>query len=133
MTWIRDTVADFGRHIGIDSLELGPEESVQLTFASGSILAVEPTHRLDEDEILVYMGRPVGHQLAPLLRIAMTKAHVDHGGSMPIQVASRGTGPDAMLIALVRLPHRTFTPQALVHATDHLGRWLDEVSAGGSR
>ncbi len=133
MNWLKDTVSEFGRQVGITALDLGTHDSVQLTFASGTILAVEPVLRVEEEEVLVYLGRPVGHQIASLLRIAMTKAHMANGGTLPVQVLMRGSGPEAMLLALVRLPRRSFTPQALTQAVDYLGRWLDQVQTGRDR
>lgn len=133
MNWIQDTVSEFGRQVGIPLQDLGPQESVQLTFESGRVLAVESVRRLEDDEVLVYLGHPAGHQLAFLLRNALAKAHTDNGGAMPVQVLARGSGPQAMILALVRLQARSFTPQALTQAVDFLGRWLDEVEAGQGR
>jgi type III secretion system chaperone SycN len=129
-SWIHDTVADFGRQLGIDGLGLGSHGVTQLAFASGALLAVEPLERPQGNEVLVYLARPAGHQAAALLRVAWARATRIAGGGAPVQVALRGTGDEAMLIALQRLPERGFTPQALAQAVDHLSRWLDDVQAG---
>ncbi len=44
-----------------------------------------------------------------------------------MQLALRGSGPDAQLLAMVRLPERAFTAPALTQAVDYLNRWQDEV------
>ncbi|HZY20501.1 MAG TPA: hypothetical protein VFE82_18675 [Ramlibacter sp.] len=129
MTWVHDTLAEFGRQLGIDRLDFGRHGVAQLQLASGGLIAVEPARRGDQDEILVYLGRPVGHQAASVLRTALANAHFRHGGPMQVQVALRGEGPEAILLALVRLPERAFTPQALARAVDFLQRWLDEAGA----
>ena len=130
MSWIQDTVADFGRQLGMPQLNLGDHGVMQLVFASGGLLAVEPVQRGGQDEVLVYLGRPVGHQAPALVRVALAKAHLAKGGPWPVQTALRGNGPDAMLMALVRLPQRAFTQQVLSQAVDYLTRWLDDVQAG---
>lgn len=129
MSWTHDTVAEFGRQLGISQLDLGDHGVAQLAFANGGALAVEPVQRAGQDEVLVYMSRPVGHQAAAVLRHALSKAHFKNGGPWPVQVASRGNGADALVTALVRIPERGFTPQVLNQAVDYLTRWLDEVQA----
>lgn len=130
MAWIQDTLTDFGRQLGIDSLDFGPHGVAQLQLASGGFIAVEPVRRGQEDEVLVYLARPVGHQAVQAVGVALARTHWRNGGPLPVQVGLRGSGADTHLLALVRLPERTFTAQALGHAVDYLGRWLDDVQAG---
>ena len=129
MTWVHDTVAEFGRQLGIDNLGFDKHGLVQLQMHSGALLAVEPAQRGQTPEVLVYLIRPAGHMAANMLRKGLAKAHYSNGGSMPVQVVIRGGGPEAMLLALVRLPERAFTTQTLAQAVDYVGRWLDEVQA----
>lgn len=133
MAWIEDTLADFGRQLGIDGLDFGPYGVAQLQLASGSFIAVEPVRRGNEDEVLVYLGRVVGHQATQAVEVALARSHWRNGGPLAVQVGLRGAGAETFLLALVRLPERTFTAQALAHAVDYLGRWLDEVQAGKRR
>lgn len=130
MGWIEQTLADFGYQLGIEGLDFGPHGVAQLQLASGGFIAVEPVRRGQVDEVLVYLGRPVGHQAAPAVRLALSRSHWRQGGPLAVQVGLRGTGSEAHLLALVRLPERTFTAQSLAHAVDYLGRWLDDVQAG---
>lgn len=129
VAWVRDALAEFGRQLGIEQLSFGSHGVAQLVLQSGGLVAVEPVRRGDRDEVLIYLGRPVGHQAGALLQRALARAHWREGGPYPVQVALRGDGPDAMLLALVRLPERAFTGQSLAHAVDYLGRWLDEAAA----
>jgi type III secretion system chaperone SycN len=130
VTWIHDAIAEFGRKLGVQQLGLGSHGAAQLAFEDGGFLTVEPVQRGGKDEVLVYMGRLVGHQAALAARTALAKAHVASGGPFQVQVSLRGKGVDAVLIAAVRVPDRAFTPQALTHSVDYLSRWLDEVQAG---
>lgn len=129
MDWIRDTLQEFGRQIGMGQLEFNRHGLLQLSFPSGGFLAVEPSQPGAPEEVLVYMGRPVGHRAAGLLRTALTRAHAVDGGAPFVQVGLRGDGPDAALIALARLAERSFTPQTLSMTVQYLDRWLDEVQA----
>lgn len=133
MAWIQDTLLEFGRQIGIGHLEFSRHGLVQLRFPSGGFLAVEPSQPGAPEEVLVYMGRPVGHQASSLLRTALARAHAVDGGAPFVQVGVRGDGPEATLIVLVRLAERAFTPQALSATVQYLDRWLDEVQAGKTK
>jgi len=130
MAWTEDTLAEFGRQLGIDGLDFGPFGVAQLQLANGSFIAVEPVRRGQEDEVLVYLGRPVGHQADRAVDVALARSHWRSGGAFPVQVGLRGSGSETALLALVRMPERHFTAQALAHAVDYLVRWVDEAQAG---
>lgn len=132
MSWIHDALAEFGHRLGIQHLDFGRYGVAQLAFEDGGLVALEPVRRGTQDEVLVYLARPVAHQAPLLVRGALAKAHLSHGGPMPVQVALRGNGPDALLLAGVRLHERAFTAQTLAQAVEFLGRWLDEVQSGKS-
>jgi type III secretion system chaperone SycN len=127
MNWVNDTLADFGRRLGIASLGFGEHGVARLALPSGGWIAVEPVRRGEVDEVLVYMGQPLGFDAPKRLRQALEKAHFSDAGALPVQLASRGKGPDTVLVALTRLPARGFTPQALDHALDTLTRWLEAL------
>lgn len=127
MTWVHETLADFGRQMGLPDLDFGQHGVAQLQLESGGLLAVEPVQRGDAAEVLVYLGRPLGWDAAPLLRRAAQRAHHSEAGAWPVQLAVRGDSPDALLLALVRLPEREFTLQALGQAVDYLGRWFEQL------
>ena len=125
MSWIDDTLADFGRRLGLGSLDCGAHGVAQLALAGGGLIAIEPVRRGDVEEVLVYVGRRAGHDAPRLLRRALAQAHHRQAGAQPVQVATRGQGPDTLLLALLRLPVREFTPQSLDGAFGALNRWLD--------
>lgn len=133
MNWVHETLAEFGRELGLADFGTGQHGVAQLRSASGALLAVEPVRRGKPDgidEVLVYLGQPLGFEAEVLRRRAMEKVHFSHGGPYPVQIACRGEGPQAMLLMLVRLPERAFTRQALVHVVDYLYRWYDELRDG---
>lgn len=130
MKWIHDAVADFGRRLGIDTLALDSHGLVQLQFESGDLLAVEPRRREEIDEVLVYLLRPGARTLSRSIRRGLAKSHYTEGGTLPVQVAMRGSGPEASILALVRIPERELTAQNLAMAVEHLGRWVDDIEGG---
>jgi type III secretion system chaperone SycN len=125
VSWVHETLADFGRQMGLPDLDFGTHGVAQLEMESGNLIAVEPVQRGDAAEVLVYIGRPLGYDGAPLLRRALARAHHAEAGAMPVQVAVRGEAPDAVLLVLVRVPERDFTLQSLGQAVDYLGRWYE--------
>jgi type III secretion system chaperone SycN len=129
MSWVHDTLSEYGRQNGLSDLGFGSYGVAQLVFQSGDVLAVEPVSRGDIEEVLVYVSRPLGFDGSRLLRRALIKAHFREAGALDIQVSSRGQGPALTLLALVRMPARDFTLQALDHAFDYLNRWLAGLSA----
>ncbi len=129
MSWVHDTLSEYGRQYGLTDLGFGSHGVAQLVFQSGAVLAVEPVSRGEVEEILIYVSRPVGFNGGRLLRRALVKAHFKEAGTLDIQVCSRGTGSGLALLALVRLPVRNFTLQALDHAFEYLNRWHDSLYA----
>lgn len=133
MNWVHETLAEFGRELGLVDFGTGVHGVAQLRLASGALLAVEPVRRGKEhgvDEVLIYLGEPLGFEAAALRRGALEKVHFSHGGPYSVQIATRGEGPQAMLLMLVRLPERAFTRQTLSHVVDYLHRWHDELRHG---
>lgn len=127
MSWVNDTLAEFGRRLGIASLGFGAHGVAQLALPSGGWLAVEPVQRGDADEVLVYLGHPLGFDAPRRLRQALERAHFGHGGAFPVQLASRGQGAQTVLVALTRVPAREFTPQVLDQAFEALNRWVEAL------
>ena len=130
MDWVQQTLADFGRQLGLASFGLGTHGVAQLRLASGALLAVEPVRRGQADEVLVYFSQPLGFDAARLRRRALEKVHYSNSGPYAVQIATRGNGPQSELLLAVRLPDRSFTPQTLAHAVDFLDRWFAELRDG---
>ncbi len=127
MGWVDDTVAEFGRSVGIPGLRFSEHGNLQLKFATGGLLVIEPVRRGDTDEILVYLGEPLGFNGARRVMLALSKVHFGNVGVRDVQIAVRGEGADALLLALIRIPEREFTPQNLGQAMDFLHQWLSSV------
>lgn len=130
--WIRDTVSEFGRQAGIADLQLSSTGSLRLRLDSGDLIVLEALPDPTPELTLLYLVRPVGHQLGALLRAALGRAHHQEAGPYPVMVGCQGSGAEAVLVAGIRQAERAFTAQSLAHAIEFLGRWMDDVQ-GGSR
>jgi len=126
--WIHDALAQFGRQLGLPALTLGEHGVAQLELQAGGVLAVELAP--SGADVLVYLGRPLGFDGPAMLRNALVHAHHSACHPTPVQLAVRGDGPDALLLALVRVPERDFTAQTLGRMVEFLGRWSDGVRNG---
>lgn len=128
MSWIDDTLRDFGRQMGIEALSFGAHGATQLVFQDGAVLALEPVDRKGTEEVLIYLSRPMGFDAPKLRQLALTQAHFKNASpAFSVQAVSHGQGPDGHLVALIRLPARGFTLQTLDRAYEHLSRWHNGV------
>lgn len=127
MDWIADTLAEFGRQMGIEDLQADTEGRLRLAFDNGNQLAVEQVEREGQDELLLYWVVPVGYQAGAWVRQALSRCHAEGPSRWPVQVGLRGAGAESLGVVLLRTPARGFTPQTLGQAVDHLRRWLDAL------
>ncbi len=130
--WIRETVHEFGQQAGIADLRLSPAGTLHLKLDSGDQIILESLTDPVSDMVLLYLVRPVGHELGRLMRSALGRAHHQEVGLYGLMVACQGSGPEAVLVAGIRQAEQGFTAQGLTHAIEFLGRWMDKVQ-GGSR
>ena len=63
MAHLQQALADFGRDIGLPTLETGPDGSVQLRLESGALLGVAQ----EGEAVVVHWAEPVRYALAALL------------------------------------------------------------------
>lgn len=133
MDWIDDTLVEFGRQLGIESLRLNAQGTVRLTLTSGMPVTLEPRIRRGHQEILVSMGCTVGHAAPQRTLQALRMAHTESFPPVDIQLALSGNGVDTLLIATTRLTARGFTVTALSGAIAALGQWLSDVSSTEDR
>ena len=128
MNWMQDTLEEFGRQLGLPALRLSDSGVAQLDLQAGGMLAIEPSP--GGEEVLVYLGRPLGFEGAAVLRSALEHAHHDAAHPVAVQVGVRGSGPEALLLVVARIPVAEFTVPALGRVADYLGRWSDGVRHG---
>ncbi len=127
MNWIEDTLADFGRLMGIDQLQADAQGRLQLELGGGDLLSVESHEREGEEEVLVHLSVPVGYQAAVWVQRALARCHEEAAARWPLQMGVRGTGSEARGLLLVRTPARGFTPQSLGQMVDTLRRSAEGI------
>jgi type III secretion system chaperone SycN len=129
MNWVNETVAEWGRQLGLQDWGLGHHGVAQLELASGGLLAVELVGMGEEAEVLVYLGHPMGFDGPRLIRQALRRVHHSNAGALSVQVACQEVDGQPRLLTLTRMPARGFTLQTLEHAVDYLTRWWDGARA----
>lgn len=128
MDWIDDTLAEFGRQLGVPDLRLNTRGAVRLVLGSGLHLSIEPLFRRGQQEVLLALGCPIGHGATQYAAYALQQAHAENFPPLDLQLSLSGYGEDTLLIASVRLSARAFTLQALSGAVSSLGNWLTGVT-----
>lgn len=132
MNWIHDTLSEFGEQLGIADLRLNAQGVVRLAWDTDALLTLELAQRREQQEVLVSIGRTVGHEAGQSARTALTGAHFTAFAPLDIQLAMAGGGAETLLIATTRLPARSFTPSQLSHAVRTLSHWLENVTTSGA-
>ena len=123
MSWIAQTLDEFGRSIGLAGLHPDAGGLVSLRIGSDRRLDL----RVLEEEVLLLLARPVQViDRLPILRRALDTCHVRHGWSLPVRA---GLTRDGQLAFIARLPAREFSLPALEQAYDLLER-LHERAGG---
>ncbi|MEC4720741.1 hypothetical protein RY831_16375 [Noviherbaspirillum sp. CPCC 100848] len=122
MHWVQQTLADFGKSLGMDGLSFSEQGMASLQFQSGSQLGVE----LVNEEVLVYRIQPTPFPSPELRGKVLRQADFRQGGQFPFQVGMKGVGQEAVLVVLVRVPVRDFTLPMLERVINGLNsRWVD--------
>jgi len=129
MGWVESTLQEFGRQIGVSDLGFGSQGVAHLQRADGGFLAIESARRGPYDEVLVYLGHPLGFNAGELVRGALDRVHFSHAGAWDLQIGTQGQGSDTVLIVLTRIPERAFTLQSLNAAIEHISRWLEAITS----
>lgn len=127
MTWVQNALADYGRQLGFSALALDEHGVAQIELQSGWVLAMELVPRGSEEDVLVYLIRPLGYEGTSTKLKALKRTHYLQTPGLPLQLACRGDGPDEQMIVLTRMGSRRCTPQVLGQTFDSLRAWADEL------
>ncbi|MBG0775392.1 MAG: CesT family type III secretion system chaperone [Desulfovibrionaceae bacterium] len=125
MNWIKDTVRDFGRSMGLDGLEPNDRGVVCLAFERLGTLFIEQ----EDDDVLVYAARGLPPYSGAAWRAALEACHWTEGLPWPVNAGMRG---DDVLVFLARLPGREFALPALERTLEMLGK-LHDAAAEAAR
>lgn len=120
MSWIDETIMEFGAGMGIENLSLGPSGVVCLDIETMGTLFIE---QADED-MLIYLVRRFPQYADEIYAKALTLCHYREALSFAVHAAFKG---DDQLVFLARMPGEDFSLPVLEQAIDLLNRLHDSV------
>lgn len=101
MSWVDQTVAEFGQTLGMSDLAFDNNGLIQLAFERSGTLFLEKA----DNEVLAYLVRQVPNADAGVYRRALSSCHYDRQHPVTIQAGLRG---DSELTFLARIPEPDF-------------------------
>ena len=106
MSWLDDTLRDFGSRIGVGELAFGPGGFVQFALSEGGMLGLAQA----EGEVRVWLARPLARGDRGALERALVQCDFRRRSPFALQAGLRG---EDELVLLARIPEREFTTPAL--------------------
>lgn len=125
MAHLQQALADFGRDIGLPTLESGPDGGVQLRLESGALLGVAQ----QGETVVVHWAEPVRYDIAALLLRAMKRAGDARDAAQPVQVGLRSVPTGDWLVLATRFPADGVSARRLREASEFLRHWLADLGA----
>ena len=119
------TVADFGRSMGMDGLAFDENGLVCLEIERTGTLYLE--YRQQEQQILVYLARTMDSLQDQWLEQALARCHYQYNHQRPVYCGLKG---DNVLFFLVKFTENTFVVNELSDALDLLVQQHEAVSGG---
>lgn len=117
MNLIEDTLAAFGRSLGMPDLRLRTNGSVVLSLQSIGTLAFDVAGRT-QDHVILSLSRPLPQNARVDHRELLKLAHVRHRSALPVHVGLR---QDQLVLAVV-IPDHEFTLPRITEAIRLLDR-----------
>jgi type III secretion system chaperone SycN len=119
------TVADFGRSMGMDGLAFDENGLVCLDIERTGTLYLE--YRQQEQQVLVYLARTMDSLQEQWLEQALARCHYQYNHPMDISCGLKG---DNILFFLVTFTENAFIVNSLHRALDLLVQQHDAVVKG---
>lgn len=123
MAHLQQALADFGRDLGLTTLDAGPRGEVQLRLESGALLGVSQ----EGECVVVHWAEPVRYDIAALLLRAMKRAGDLRDAQYPVQVGLRSIPAGDWLVLATRFAAEDVSARRLREALDFLRQWLAEL------
>ncbi len=129
MELFAQTIAEFGRNLGIDSLAPGASGAVELTIEQVGILQLEE----QGDDALVTLARPWPAHAEKAARTALALCHWRENHPWVINPGAKGTNRDdaRLFLFTARCPLRDFDVPALEKILGHLSNLMDAAEKAG--
>ncbi|QEA13175.1 type III secretion chaperone SycN [Comamonas flocculans] len=121
---MEQALADLGHRIGIAALAPGPNDSLQLRFASGAALGVAR----QGEQVVVHLSEPVAaHEATVLLLRAMKRAALPEAGAAAIQPGLFSADGQDWLVLALRLAEQGLGARELEQAMQGLQTLLQRL------
>ena len=121
-----DAVADFGRSIGLSSLQLEHGSAV-LELDDGARLGLV----LTDEDLIISLVQSLPHASPRILERALQASEARDLPGFRVQAGSRGQGADFALVAAARLPVATLLPELIAQSSERLIDWMNRVAEVG--
>ena len=118
MSWIEQSIKQFGRSVGISSLAFDGDGALRLGTGSGGTIELHHQHELSPPALLIIVSELVGFNRAARLRAALRLADFRQQAVSPLHVALDGD----QLVLATRMDERAFSHPALEAVLDQLDR-----------
>ncbi len=109
MDWVKRSIGEFGKQIGINGLEFSLDDKVQLDLEDGSSIGIINASGLPMPELVIYIAKPVSYISSGKLKSVLQLADFRNTQTWPLQTAARKKN---ILIA-ARIPHRSVSLSAI--------------------
>ena len=120
MVSFQQALANFGRDIGLSTLESGPRGDVQLRLESGALVGIAQ----EGEQVVIHWAEPVRYDIAgPVLR-AMKLAGKTQSAQYPIQVGLRSSIEGDWLVVTTRFSEAEASASRIHQASDYLRSWI---------
>ena len=123
---LRTAIEQFGHRLGMDALSMSQQGIIALDVSGVGRLYLEISKNSGQEELLVYIIRPVTVYDQDLARRALAFCHYAHAHPWPVHA---GVHKDNLLI-LVRLSERSATAQTIENAALFLANSLHSICEG---
>ena len=123
MSWVDEALADYGRSLGLPSLEFNESGTASLRFDILGELYIEQI----EGSVLLYVVREHQRPDTHLMAAALSVCHWGQNPPFPSNVALHG---DNNLVFSIILPETEFDVPTMERAIDYLGKLHDSVQEG---
>lgn len=123
MSWLDETLGDFGRRIGVGELAFGERGFVQFALSEGGMLGIAHS----PGEVRIWLARPLSRADRGAYERALVQCDFRRRPPLPLQAGLRG---EDELVLLARIPERDFTTPALERALDVLTTLHQRVRSG---
>ena len=123
MSWLDETLADFGRRLGMGELRFGTGGFVQFALSEGGLLGIAQS----PGEVRVWLARPLARSDRGAFERALVQCDFRRRPALALQAGLRG---DDELVLLARIPERDFTTPMLERALELLTTMHQRVRSG---